>query len=286
MKLSIFITFAILGLTSAQYGCDITTVICEHNRYRAGKGLKPLGVHAGLLKAALAHSQAMAASRNMDHRVNGESDLMNRVKGQGVVTSAVAENIASGYNDEKKVCKDWYNHDGHYDNIMNPSYNCAGVANVGGYWTVDFAASQCPPVNCNGGGDVDYEEIAPIAQKPSPVKHTYEKPISVKPTFEKHTYEKPTSVKPTFEEHTYEKPTVKPTFEKHTYEKPISVKPTSEFTKPHYDKAPTYGTVAPSADTYPAAPEYPAAKPTNDYVHKKCRHRRGHKRSDGPAASH
>jgi len=245
MKLSTLITFAIFGLASAQYGCNINTVICEHNRYRANKGLKPLGVHSGLLKSALEHSKHMASSRDMTHRVGGELALMQRVKAQQVSTTAVAENIASGYSDEKKVCTDWYNHHGHYVNMMNPSYNCAGVANVGGYWTVDFAISQCAPVNCNGGSNPSYEEVAPIMQKPTSVKPTYVAPIHVKPTY------------------------VKPISVKHTY-----VKPTAEHTEPHSYEAHIYRDVAPTLEkTYSAAPSYNAVEPTGNYVAKKCRRR-------------
>jgi len=239
MKLSTLITFTIFGLASAQYGCDITTVICEHNRYRAQKGAKPLGVHSGLLKSALAHSSRMAAVRDMTHRASGESDLMQRVKAQQVSTTAVAENIAAGYSDEKKVCTDWYHDPGHYANMMNPTYNCAGVANVGGYWTVDFATSQCSPVNCNGGSNPSYEDVAPTTQK-----HIVVSPIS-----EKRTYLKPTYVKPTY------------------------VKPTAEY-KPHSYVAPIYHDVAPTSEkNYPAAPSYDVVEPTNTYVNKKCRRR-------------
>jgi len=262
MKLSTLITFAIFGLTSAQYGCDITTVICEHNRYRAAKGLKPLGVHTGLLKSALAHSKAMASVRDMTHRASGESNLMQRIKGQQVSTSGVGENIAEGYSDEKKVCTDWYNDPGHYANIMNPTYNCAGVANVAGYWTVDFAVSQCAPVNCNGGNNPSYDEnVAPIEEKP-----TYVKPID-----EVHTYVKPTYVKPTY---------VKPIDVVHTYIKPTYVKPTAEYIAPHSYEAPIYDAVAPtSEENYPAAPSYNAVEPTSDYVRKKCRQRGNYQRT-------
>jgi hypothetical protein len=241
MKLSSIIAFAIFGLTSAQWGCDVTKIICEHNRYRSAKGLKPLGLHQGLSKAALAHTTLMANHKSMEHQLNGESGLMNRIKVSNVQTSACAENIAEGYNDELSVCNDWYKSPGHYANIMNPSYNCAGAAHVNGYWTVDFAKSDCPPVKCDGSQSAP--TIAPINNKVSNDK----------------TYEPKTQPKYQAPQPEYHAPAIE---NEHEYDAPsYDTSPVNQ-----YSAAPTYDSdVSPTSD--------------HDYKrpHKRCR-RRGHKK--------
>ncbi|MGH9439135.1 MAG: CAP domain-containing protein [Terriglobia bacterium] len=117
------------------------------NDAETGGRARPLKWDPRLAKAALAHSQDMAARRYFDHiDVSGQSPV-ERIYQAGVQWLSLGENIAKGpsvASAEKNFMSEPRFQLNHRANILSPKFNCAGIGIARGpdgllYITQDFA---------------------------------------------------------------------------------------------------------------------------------------------------
>ncbi|MEU0602648.1 CAP domain-containing protein [Streptomyces sp. NPDC006393] len=123
---------------------DTARVVQLVNAERAKVGCSPLTVNADLTKAAQAHSEDMAAHRNMSHTGSDGSSPGDRITRAGYTWSSYGENVAYGYSTPEQVMSAWMNSPGHRENILNCGYKEIGVglAQPGSYWTQDFGTER------------------------------------------------------------------------------------------------------------------------------------------------
>ncbi|MGW2034139.1 CAP domain-containing protein [Streptomyces sp. NPDC001761] len=114
------------------------------NAERAKAGCRPLTLNATLTKAAQAHSDDMAAHRNMSHTGSDGSSPGDRITRAGYTWSSYGENVAYGYSTAQQVMDGWMSSPGHRANILNCGFKEIGVglAQPGSYWTQDFGTSR------------------------------------------------------------------------------------------------------------------------------------------------
>ncbi|MFE9169675.1 CAP domain-containing protein [Streptomyces kebangsaanensis] len=114
------------------------------NSERGKAGCSPLTVNATLTKAAQAHSEDMAAHRNMSHTGSDGSSPGDRITRAGYTWRTYGENVAYGYSTPEQVMAGWMSSPGHKANILNCSFKEIGVglAQPGSYWTQNFGASR------------------------------------------------------------------------------------------------------------------------------------------------
>lgn len=130
------------GTNRPDLAAQVVTLV---NRYRAGKGLRQLGVSAPLTASSAWKSLHMAAYRYFDHTDPAppvSRSAYQRAKDCGFNGNGWGENIAWGYATAQSVVSGWLNSPGHKANIENPSFTSTGVgvASSGGrlYWTQSF----------------------------------------------------------------------------------------------------------------------------------------------------
>lgn len=107
----------------------------------------PLNWDDRVAAAALGHSTDMAGTKFFGHEGSDGSDTGDRLMNEGYDTMLWGENIAVGYDLEAVVMGAWLNSPGHCANIMDPSYEDAGVgvgkgkfkSKMATYWTLDLA---------------------------------------------------------------------------------------------------------------------------------------------------
>ncbi|MEU3527668.1 CAP domain-containing protein [Streptomyces sp. NPDC038707] len=114
------------------------------NAERDKAGCRPLTLNPALTKAAQAHSEDMAAHRNMSHTGSDGSDPGLRITGAGYTWSSYGENVAYGYTTAEQVMAGWMASPGHRANILNCGFQEIGVglAQPGSYWTQDFGTAR------------------------------------------------------------------------------------------------------------------------------------------------
>ncbi|GAB1333980.1 hypothetical protein ACE1SV_05700 [Streptomyces sp. E-15] len=114
------------------------------NTERGKAGCQPLTLNATLTKAAQAHSDDMAAQRNMSHTGSDGSSPGDRITRAGYTWSSYGENVAYGYTTADQVMAGWMSSPGHRANILNCSFKEIGVglAQPGSYWTQDFGTAR------------------------------------------------------------------------------------------------------------------------------------------------
>ncbi|MBD0424069.1 CAP domain-containing protein [Streptomyces sp. TRM S81-3] len=114
------------------------------NAERSKAGCSPVTVNATLTKAAQAHSEDMAAHRNMSHTGSDGSSPADRITGAGYNWRTYGENVAYGYDTPEKVMAGWMSSTGHRENILNCEFKEIGVglAQPGSYWTQDFGTAR------------------------------------------------------------------------------------------------------------------------------------------------
>ncbi|MBE9498287.1 CAP domain-containing protein [Streptomyces sp. GKU 257-1] len=119
-------------------------VLALVNKERAKAGCKPLTANAKLTKAARAHSEDMAAHKNMSHTGSDGSSPGDRIERAGYSWSTYGENVAYGYSSPESVMEGWMNSSGHRANILNCDFEEIGVghAQPGHYWTQDFGTGR------------------------------------------------------------------------------------------------------------------------------------------------
>ena len=112
------------------------------NEERVRAGLRRVQWNQGLADAARAHSDLLAAHKNLSHQFRGEPELQQRAGRAGARFNSVAENVA--YAPTVPALHDGLMHSPpHRANILNPEYNAVGIAIVERngelYATEDFA---------------------------------------------------------------------------------------------------------------------------------------------------
>ncbi|MYV48115.1 CAP domain-containing protein [Streptomyces sp. SID2888] len=114
------------------------------NAERGKAGCSPLKLNATLSKAAQAHSEDMAAHRNMSHTGSDGSSPGDRITRAGYTWSSYGENVAYGYATPEQVMAGWMSSPGHKANILNCGFKEIGVglAQPGSYWTQDFGTAR------------------------------------------------------------------------------------------------------------------------------------------------
>ncbi|GAT80161.1 hypothetical protein STXM2123_863 [Streptomyces sp. F-3] len=114
------------------------------NSERAKAGCSPVKPNAALTEAARAHSEDMAAHRNMSHTGSDGSSPGDRLTRAGYDWRTYGENVAYGYSTPEQVMAGWMSSSGHRANILNCSFTEIGVglAQPGHYWTQDFGAPR------------------------------------------------------------------------------------------------------------------------------------------------
>ncbi|MFJ7071723.1 sigma-70 family RNA polymerase sigma factor [Streptomyces sp. NPDC098781] len=119
-------------------------VVALVNKERANAGCGPLAEDSLLNKAALGHSEDMAARDFFDHTNPDGADPGQRITAAGYRWSTYGENIAMGQQTPQSVMESWMNSPGHRANILNCSFKDIGVGvhdGAGGpWWTQNFGA--------------------------------------------------------------------------------------------------------------------------------------------------
>jgi uncharacterized protein YkwD len=112
------------------------------NRERAAQSLPPLQWDEALAKAARQHANRMAFYNILEHQLQGEPDLQERLTQAGARFGSIAENIAVGASPET-IHVGWMHSPAHRGNILNPNLTAVGVAtarSTGGLFAVqDFS---------------------------------------------------------------------------------------------------------------------------------------------------
>ena len=112
------------------------------NRERTKAGRSTLEWNDDLARAALKHSQLLAAHQELSHQFADESSLQERVGTTGARFNSVAENVAEAP-DVLTAHNGLMHSPGHRENILNPDYNAIGISIVQHgqelYITQDFA---------------------------------------------------------------------------------------------------------------------------------------------------
>lgn len=123
-------------------------VVSLINRYRVGKGLRPLGISASLTASSTWKSLHMAGAGYFAHDDPApvSRSAFQRARDCGFNGNAWGENIAWGYPTAQAVVSGWLASPGHKANIESPSFTSTGVgaASAGGrvYWTQSFGAGS------------------------------------------------------------------------------------------------------------------------------------------------
>jgi uncharacterized protein YkwD len=109
----------------------------------------PLSLNALLGKAALEHSQDMAAHGYMDHTGRDGSSPADRITRTGYKWRMVGENLASGIMTPEDAVAGWVQSPHHCANLMTARFSEMGIAfavnpstDAGVYWTQTFGTTR------------------------------------------------------------------------------------------------------------------------------------------------
>lgn len=143
MKLNIVALVLILCTAAASAQSPMEKQLFDLvNRERARAGRSTLEWNDDLARAALKHSQLLAAHQELSHQFPGEALLQERVGATGARFNSVAENVAEAP-DVSTAHNGLMHSPGHRENILNPDYNAIGISIVQRgqelYITQDFA---------------------------------------------------------------------------------------------------------------------------------------------------
>ncbi|MFE9611641.1 CAP domain-containing protein [Streptomyces sp. NPDC006012] len=114
------------------------------NAERGKAGCSDLKLNDTLSKAAQAHSDDMAAHKNMAHTGSDGTSPGDRITKAGYTWSAYGENVAYGFSTPEQVMSAWMSSSGHKANILNCGFKEIGVglSQPGSYWTQDFGTPK------------------------------------------------------------------------------------------------------------------------------------------------
>ena len=129
--------------TTAQ-SADEQSVLTLINQERALLGLSPFIWDSCLASGATRHSNDMSTNGFLSHTGSDGSSLRDRLTDAGYPTStAIGENIASGYTTPITVVAGWMASTGHRDNILSTNFAYVGISRVNNYWTNTFGSAPC-----------------------------------------------------------------------------------------------------------------------------------------------
>jgi uncharacterized protein YkwD len=114
------------------------------NAARASRGVAPLRWDDAASRAAQAHSEDMAAMRQMSHLGSDGSDAGTRLRAAGATWSSWGEALGAGQRDAASLVQAWMGSDGHRAVLLG-AFTRAGVgvavsADGTPYWTFDALA--------------------------------------------------------------------------------------------------------------------------------------------------
>jgi uncharacterized protein YkwD len=131
---------------------ELTNAARSHARRCGGtvfQAVSPLSLNASLERAALQHSQDMAAHSYMDHTGRDGSSPADRITRTGYKWRMVGENLASGIMTPDEAVAGWLQSPHHCANLMTARFTEMGLAfavnpstDAGVYWTQTFGTTR------------------------------------------------------------------------------------------------------------------------------------------------
>jgi len=123
----IIISTALISFIFINPALGITpeAMLCDVNKYRASRGVPPLGLDQNLVKAASIHSNDMAGRGVMSHTGRDGSTVSTRVSRVGFKWNHVGENVAYGMENPMPA---WIESDGHRRNLLSRDFQMFGYA--------------------------------------------------------------------------------------------------------------------------------------------------------------
>lgn len=125
------------------------TMMARINAVRAAAGVAPLQPCPALRRSAQEYATLMSTRDHYGHVGPDGSQPQERMRRQGYVWSAIAENIAAGQRGIDEVMAAWEGSPGHYANLVNPAYRHVGLGHwtsdgsrYGHYWVQDFGRGR------------------------------------------------------------------------------------------------------------------------------------------------
>jgi hypothetical protein len=139
----------IWGLSVGVSAQDAVTaeIVRLANQERARIGAPPLTSNPLLVQAAQRHSDDMAATETMSHLGSDNSQFWERIQATGYTLATGGENVLYRFDrDAAAAYQQWYNSQGHRENMLNPDYLEVGVAYAqgadGAYYFTMVLATQ------------------------------------------------------------------------------------------------------------------------------------------------
>ncbi len=115
-------------LSPTEFG---TRLLARINRRRTNHGCREFRTSSPLVLAAQRHSEAMAARRELSHRLAGEPDLAVRITQAGYTNwRRLAENLAWGQAGPRAVLRAWVASAGHRANLDDCRLRDIGIGVV------------------------------------------------------------------------------------------------------------------------------------------------------------
>ena len=112
---------------TSRFSAAAAEVVRLTNEERAAAGCQPLVVHDSLAAAATAHSEDMAAHRELSHTGSDGRSAPERALGAGYAYRMIAENVAVGQWGAVEVVRAWMNSPVHRTNILNCELREIGI---------------------------------------------------------------------------------------------------------------------------------------------------------------
>ena len=121
--------------------------LADLNAYRKMKGLKSVGLSAGLIDASERHAKDLGVNGMSGHTGSDGSTAGERAARSGYEFSLLGENVAAGQKSWDEVFKAWQDSPGHDENLLLPGATEVGFALVyepkttyGIYWAMLMGA--------------------------------------------------------------------------------------------------------------------------------------------------
>lgn len=102
----------------------------------------PLLWDSRLESAAQAHARDMAENGFFGHTSSDGTRMGDRVRRAGYDWAVVGENLARHQRSVGEVVEDWIESPGHCRQLLDPSFQEVGAAQVDGYWTQVFGVPR------------------------------------------------------------------------------------------------------------------------------------------------
>lgn len=113
--------------TPANVNALASEIAAGLNANRRANGQPALTFNKRLSKAAMKHACDMSRNAFFGHQGTDGSNIQTRVRAAGYRDCLIAENLAWGYPDSKKIITGWMNSRGHRSNMLHPRVAEFGV---------------------------------------------------------------------------------------------------------------------------------------------------------------